>query len=101
MINKAKDGFKNTLRTNDTIREEERGHAAEYAITLLSDDNSDSEISDASSEPATSSNKASTFPDEHSTDNEETPLKKTHPQSWTSIKRSFRKNQEVIFQVWR
>ena len=70
MINEAKDGLKNTLRNNDAIREAERVRAAEEMITLFSDDNSDSETSETSSEPATSSNKASTFPAEHSTDNE-------------------------------
>ena len=43
---------------------------SEETIKLLSDDNSDSETSDISSEPAISFNKASTFPAEHSTDNE-------------------------------
>ena len=77
MINEAKEGLKNTLRNNDAIMEEERVRAAEETITLSSDDNSDSETSETSSKPATSSNKASTFPAEHITDNEETPLKKT------------------------
>ena len=101
MINEAKDGLENTLRTNDSSREEERVCAAKDAITLFSDENYDSETSETSSEPATSSNKASTFTAEHSTDNEETPLKKTHPLSWTSKKRSFINNQKVIFRVWR
>ena len=65
MINEAKDGLKNTLHTNDAIREEERVCMAEDVITLSSDDNSDSESSDTSSEPATSSNKASTLPAKH------------------------------------
>ena len=78
MINEAKYGLKNTLRTNDAIREEERVHAAQDTITLSSDENSNSETKETSSEPVTSSNKASTFPAEHITDNEETPLKKTH-----------------------
>ena len=43
MINEAKDGLENVLRTNDTIREEERVSASADAITLSSDDNSDSE----------------------------------------------------------
>ena len=42
MINEAKYGLKNTLRTDDAIREEERVCAAEDAITLSSDDNYDS-----------------------------------------------------------
>ena len=82
-INEAKDGFKNTLRNNYAIREEERVRAAEDAITHSSDDKYDSETSNTSSKPATSSNKASTFPAKHSTDNEETPLKRTHPRPWT------------------
>ena len=76
-----------TLRNNDSIREEERVRMAEETIILSSDDNSDSETSETSSEPATSSNKASTFPAEHITDNEETPLKKTHAGPWTSKKK--------------
>ena len=51
---------------------------AEETIILSSDDNFDSETSEISSEPVTSSNKASTFPAEHNPDNEETPLKKTY-----------------------
>ena len=84
MINEDKDGLKKTPRTNDAIRKEERVHAEEDAITLSSDGNSDSETSDTSSEPVTSSNKASTFTAEHITENEEKPLKKTHPRPWTS-----------------
>ena len=53
---------------------------------LSSDDNSDSERSEISSEPATSSNKVSTFPAEHNSDNEDTPLKKNHAIPWTSKK---------------
>ena len=41
---------------NDASREEKRVRAAEDAITLSSDDNSDSDPSNTSSEPATSSN---------------------------------------------
>ena len=78
MINEAKEGLKDTLRNNDAIREEERVRMAEKTITLSSDDKYDSETSETSSEPASSSNKASTFSAEHITDNEETPLKKTH-----------------------
>ena len=44
MIIEDNDGLKNTLRTNDAIREEYRVRAAETAISLSSDDNSDSEI---------------------------------------------------------
>ena len=79
MIKEAKEGLKNTLRTNDAITEQECVRASEDVIILSSDDNSDSETSNTSSEPATSSNKASTFPSEHSTYNEKTSLKKNYP----------------------
>ena len=69
MINESKDGLENTLRSNDAIMEEERVCAAADAIKLSSDDNSDSETRHTSSEPATSSNKASTYTTEHNTDN--------------------------------
>ena len=53
MINEAKEGLEDTLRNNDAIREEERVRMAEETIILSSDDNSDSETSKISSEPAT------------------------------------------------
>ena len=87
IINKAKDGLEDTLCTNDVSREEERVRAAEDTITLSYDDNSDLESSSASSEPATSSNKASKLPPKHTNDNEETHLKKNHPRPWTSKKK--------------
>ena len=55
-------------------------------ISIPSDHNSDSESSDTSSEPASSSSKEFTLPAKHTADNEETPLKKSHPQPWTSKK---------------
>ena len=82
MINEAKEGLNNTQRNNYAIREEESFRSAEEMITLLSDDNSDSETSEISSEPATSYNKASIFPAEHITDNEETQLNKNHAGPW-------------------
>ena len=78
MINEAKERLKITLRNNDAIMEEECVHMKEETLILSSDDNSDSEKSEISSEPATSSNKASIFPAEQNYDNEETPLKKTN-----------------------
>ena len=81
IINEAKDGLADTLRTNYAIIEEERVQAAEDPISISSDDNSDSETSDTSSEPATSSSKASTLSAKHTNDNEETPLKKNHPRT--------------------
>ena len=86
MINEAKDGLENTLHTNDAITEQECVRASEDVIILSSDDNSDSETSKISSKPAKSSNKASTFPAEHNSDNEETPLKKKHAGPLTSKK---------------
>ena len=77
MINEAKDGLEDTLRTNDTIREEERVREAEDEISISSDHNSDLESSDTSSEPAAPSSKESTLPAKHTNDNEVTTLKKT------------------------
>ena len=92
-INESKEGLEDTLRNNDAIREEERVRMAEEMIILLSDDNSDSETSEISSEPTTSSNKASTFPAEHNSDNEGTPFENP---CWTMDikKRRFRNNQK-------
>ena len=70
---------------------------AEETIALFSDDNSDSETSKTSSEPAISSNKASTFTAEHITDNEGTPLKKTHPRPWTSKKNVLKTVKKLYF----
>ena len=86
MINKVKEGLEDTLHINDAIREEERVRMAEETIILSSDENYNSETSKISYEPATSSNKTSTFPAEHNSDNEETPFKKNHAGAWTSKK---------------
>ena len=51
---------------------------AQNAIIILYDDESDSGRMEKPSKPVTSFNKASTFPAEHKSNNEETPLKKTH-----------------------
>ena len=67
--------------------EEERFRMAEETIIISSDENSDSKTNEISSEPDTSSNKASTFPAEHNSDNEEIPLKETHAGQWTSKKK--------------
>ena len=72
MINEATEVLEDTLRNNDAIREEERVRMAEDTNILSSDDKSDSETSEISSEPETSSNKAFTFPAEHNSYNEET-----------------------------
>ena len=62
----------------DAIREEERVRMAQNTIIISSDDESDSVRRKIIPEPVTSSNKASTFPAKYKSDNEETPLKKTH-----------------------
>ena len=68
----------------DVMREEERVHIAQNAIIILSDDESDSGRREIPPKQVTSSNKAYTFPSEHKSDNEETPLKKTHQGPFTS-----------------
>ena len=98
IINEARYGLEDTLRTNDASREEERVRASEDEIIISSDENSDSESSDTSSKPATSSSKAPTLPAKHTNDNEETTLKITSS-TMDIQKRSFRYNQEVIFHV--
>ena len=72
MINTAKDGLQDQLRKNDACREEERVQASEDEISIPFDHSSDSESSDTSSEPASSSSKESTLPAKHTDDNEET-----------------------------
>ena len=57
--------------------EEERLQAAKDEISIPSVHNSDSESSDTSYEPESSSSKESTLPAKHTDDNEETPLKIT------------------------
>ena len=57
---------------------------AQNPIIISSDDESDSGGRGIPSKPVTSSNKASTFTAEHESDNEETPLKKTHQEPFTS-----------------
>ena len=78
MINEARVGLEDQLRTNDASREEECVGAAENDISIPSD----SESSNISSKPASSSSKESTLPVKQTNDNEETPLKKNHPQPW-------------------
>ena len=82
MINEAKEGWEDQMRSNDASREQERVRAAEDEISIPSI----SESSDTSSKPASSSSKESILPAKPTNDNEETPLKKTYPRPWTSIK---------------
>ena len=90
----AKEELESTLRHNDeireeervrmdTMREEERVRMAHNAIVIFSDDESNSERRQILSKPVTSSNKSFTFPDKHKSDNEESPLKKTHQGPFT------------------
>ena len=64
MINEAKEGLEDQLRTNDASREEEPVRAAEDKISIPSY----SESSDTSSEPASSSFKESTLPAKNTND---------------------------------
>ena len=52
-------------------------------LLFLSDEESDSGRREIPPKPATSYNKASTFPAEHKSDNEETPSKKNHQGPFT------------------
>ena len=97
-----------TFRHNDTIREEERfcmdemskeervrmaqntiiiSYEYSYSDKLFetsSDDSSDSGRRKIPTKPVMSSNKSSTFPAKHKSDNEETPLKQPHQDTFTS-----------------
>ena len=83
------------LRHNDEIREEERVRMdamkeeervcmAQNSIIISSDDEYDSGRRAIPSKPVMSSNKASIFPAKHKSNNEETPLTKTHQGTFTS-----------------
>ena len=87
--------MESTLRHNDeireeervrmiAIREEERVRMVQNDIIILLDEEYDSGRRQIPSKPMTSSNKDSTFPAKHKSDNEETLLKKTHQEPFTS-----------------
>ena len=97
--------MENTLSHNDAIREkesvriyamseEELVHTAQNAIIISSDEESDSGRRQIPSKPVPSSNKASTFLAKHKSDNEETPLKKTH-------QGPFKSKQETLERIKR
>ena len=86
MINTARVGFQYQLHENDALKEEEHVQAAEDEISIPYDHHSDSESSGTSSEPASSSSKEFTLTANHTDDNEETHLKKSHHRPWTSKK---------------
>ena len=88
MINQSKEELGDALRNNDAMRDQERVRMdatgeekrvcmAYNSIIISSDDESDSGRRQIPSKPVTSSNKTSTFPAKHKSNNEETPLKKT------------------------
>ena len=54
------------------------------SLETLLDDSSDSGTRQKPTKPVTSSNKSSTFPARHKSDNEETPLKQPHQDAFTS-----------------
>ena len=62
----------------DEMREEESVRMAQNVIINFSDDEADSGRRKILYKQVMSSNKASTFPDKHKSDNEEKPLKKTN-----------------------
>ena len=100
VINKDKEELEDTLRHNESIREQERVRMAQNTIEILSDssssfslddslktssdDSSDSGIRQKPTKPVTLSNKLSTFTDKQKSDNEETPLKQPHQDAFTS-----------------
>ena len=51
---------------------------SDNSLKTSSDESSDSGTRQKPTKPVTSSNKSSTFPDKHKSDNGETPLKQTH-----------------------
>ena len=68
---------------------------AQNTIIILSDEESDSGRRDISSKQVTSSNKAYTFLAEHKSDNEETPLKKTHQGPFKSKQQTLEKTKRL------
>ena len=68
---------------------------AKNAIIILSDDKSNSGKREIPSKPVISSNKASTFPDKHKSDNEETPLVKYHQGPFASKQETLEKIKQI------
>ena len=91
--------MEDTLLYNGAIREQECVRMAHNYIEISSDylsssssydsletssdESSDSVKSQKPTKPVTSSNKPSTFPAKHKSDNEETPLKQPHQEAFT------------------
>ena len=104
--------MENTLCNNDEIREEERVRMSKNTIIIssesLSSDDSLETLSVESSgsgrrqittKPVRSSNKSSTFTAEHNSDNEGTPLGKTHQGPFTSKQQTLEKSSGYISSV--
>ena len=75
----------------NTKREEERVRMAQNAVIIFSDDIYDSGRRQITTKPVRSSNKSSTFTAEHNSDNEGTPLGKTHQGPFTSKQQTLEK----------
>ena len=107
MINEAKEELEETLRHNDAMREEERVCmdamreeervcmaqnniiifseylSSDESLEISSDESFGSGRRQIPTKPVMSSNKSSTFPAKHKSDNEETPLKQPHQYAFT------------------
>ena len=100
MINTAKEGLQDQLRKKmhsgkKNVSKQQKMRFQFHLIT-----NSDSESRGTSSEPASSSSKESTLPAKHTDDNEETPLKKSHPRPWTSKKEFLDTIKKLYFRCY-
>ena len=71
------------------------------AFIILSDDKSVSGRSKIPSKAVTSSNKASAFPAENKSGNEETPLKKTHQEAFTSKQENLERIKGLHIKIWK
>ena len=76
-------------------REEERVCMTHNSIIILSGNESDSGRREITFRPVTSFNKASTFTDEHKSDNEETPLGKTHQVPFTQKQQALERTKRL------
>ena len=113
MINKAKEESEDTFRHNDAMMEQERVRISQNTIVISSDslcsdesletssdESSDSGTKKILTKPVTPSNKSSTFLAKHKSNIEETPLKQTHQDAFTSKQETIKKNQVITYKVW-
>ena len=100
MINAAKEGLEYILHHNNATREQERVRtthkyieissdslsslSSDDSLETSSDDSSDSGTSQKPTKPVTPSNKSSTFPAKPKSDNEDTPFRQPHQDTFTS-----------------